>query len=35
MDLDLLLDGLSWALLVTGSVFAVIGGIGLLRMPDV
>lgn len=35
MDLDLLLDGLSWALLLTGSAFAVIGGIGLLRMPDV
>ena len=23
-----------WVLLVTGSLFAIIGGIGLLRMPD-
>lgn len=35
MTLDLLLDGLSWALLLTGSAFAVIGGIGIVRMPDV
>lgn len=35
MDIDLLLDGLSWALLLIGSAFAVIGGIGVLRMPDV
>jgi multicomponent Na+:H+ antiporter subunit G len=30
-----LLDILSWVLIVTGSVFAVIGGVGLLRLPDV
>ena len=24
----------TWALLMAGSVFAVIGGIGLLRLPD-
>jgi len=29
-----LLDALSWILLVGGSIFAVIGGIGLVRMPD-
>jgi multicomponent Na+:H+ antiporter subunit G len=28
------LDILSWILIVVGSVFSVIGGIGLLRMPD-
>jgi len=28
------LDALSWILLVGGSIFAVIGGIGLVRMPD-
>lgn len=27
-------DLLSWIFLVTGSVFTVIGGIGLLRFPD-
>lgn len=34
MDLSLLLDGLSWALLIVGSVFLLIGGLGVLRMPD-
>lgn len=29
-----LLDLASWVLLVAGAVFCVIGGIGLLRMPD-
>jgi len=28
-------NGLSWACIVAGSVFAVIGGVGLLRLPDV
>ncbi len=28
------LDVLSWACLLTGSFFAVVGGIGLLRLPD-
>jgi len=32
--MGIMLDGVSWLLLVTGSVFCVIGGIGLLRMPD-
>jgi multicomponent Na+:H+ antiporter subunit G len=30
----LLLDLLSWALLLIGSAFVLIGGIGLLRFPD-
>ena len=30
----LLLDLASWALLVSGGAFCVVGGIGLLRMPD-
>jgi len=29
-----LVDGASWILLLSGAVFAVIGGIGLLRLPD-
>jgi len=28
------LDILSWALLVAGSLFAMTGGLGLLRLPD-
>ncbi len=30
-----LLDILSWGLLAAGSVFLIIGGIGLVRLPDV
>jgi multicomponent Na+:H+ antiporter subunit G len=30
----LALDILSWALLVTGGLFCMLGGIGLLRLPD-
>ena len=33
--METVLNGLSWACIVAGSVFAVIGGIGLLRLPDV
>jgi multicomponent Na+:H+ antiporter subunit G len=33
--MDLALDILSWIFLVTGSIFAIIGGMGLLRLPDV
>ncbi len=29
-----LLDALSWVCLLTGSFFAIVGGIGLLRLPD-
>ena len=31
----LALDLLSWAALVAGAFFIVVGGIGLVRMPDV
>lgn len=30
----LFLDILSWALLTTGGLFVFIGGVGILRMPD-
>lgn len=33
--MSILLDILSWILLVSGSVFYLIGTFGLLRMPDV
>lgn len=32
--MQLLVDILSWALLLAGSGFVLIGGVGLLRMPD-
>lgn len=32
--MTLLLDGMSWILLVVGGLFVVIGNIGLLRFPD-
>ncbi|MCP4895522.1 MAG: monovalent cation/H(+) antiporter subunit G [bacterium] len=32
--MDLLINGLSWFFLISGSVFVVIGGLGLLRLPD-
>jgi multicomponent Na+:H+ antiporter subunit G len=32
--MNTLLDVLSWASLVTGGVFCIIGAVGLLRMPD-
>ena len=28
------IDGLSWACLVAGGLFCVVGALGLLRMPD-
>ena len=33
--MDTVLNGLSWACIVAGSAFAVVGGVGLLRLPDV
>ena len=33
--MEMVLDYLSGALLLLGSLFVVIGGIGVLRMPDV
>ena len=32
--LTMLVDILSWALILTGGAFGIIGGIGLLRLPD-
>ena len=32
--LELLINVLSWICLLTGSFFSVVGGIGLLRLPD-
>jgi multicomponent Na+:H+ antiporter subunit G len=29
-----LIDALSWACLVAGGIFCVVGAVGLLRMPD-
>ena len=33
--MELLLDILSWALILAGAAFCVIGGVGVLRFPDV
>ncbi len=30
----LIVDGVSWVLIGIGSIFLVIGGVGLLRLPD-
>ena len=32
--MSLLLDGPSWACMLAGSFFCVLGAVGLLRMPD-
>lgn len=32
--MTLLIDAASWALLVAGGFFCIVGGIGLIRMPD-
>ena len=32
--MSLLLDVLSWACMLAGSFFCVLGAVGLLRMPD-
>ena len=32
--MSLLIDALSWVLLVAGGLACIVGGIGLLRMPD-
>ena len=34
MIMDIFLDLLSWAFLVGGGFFCIVGAIGLLRMPD-
>lgn len=33
--IDIVLDGVSWALILAGSAFAIIGAVGLIRLPDV
>lgn len=33
--MSLVLDGISWVLLVVGGLVSVVAGIGLLRFPDV
>ena len=33
--MEILADILSWALLVCGGGFCIVGGLGLLRLPDV
>ncbi len=35
MIVDMAVCGLSWVLLTIGSVFVVIGALGIVRMPDV
>ena len=32
--MTVVLDIVSWILLITGSIFVITGGIGLLRLPD-
>ena len=32
--MDVLLDAMSWALILAGSFFTVVGAVGLVRMPD-
>ena len=32
--MELVLDILSWAFIIGGSVFCLIGGLGLIRLPD-
>lgn len=32
--IDVLVNGLSWALILAGSFFTIVGAVGLMRMPD-
>lgn len=32
--MDVLLDGLSWVLILAGSSFTIVGAVGITRMPD-
>lgn len=34
MNVDLALDIISWTFLMIGGFFSIVGGIGLLRLPD-
>jgi multicomponent Na+:H+ antiporter subunit G len=33
--MEMLLDTVSWVLILVGSIFLVVGGIGVVRLPDV
>lgn len=33
--MDIILELLSWGLLAVGAIFLIIGGIGMIRLPDV
>lgn len=33
--IGIVLDAVSWALILAGSAFAIIGAVGLVRLPDV
>ena len=33
--MEMLLDAVSWMLILVGSIFLVVGGIGIVRLPDV
>ncbi|MEZ0304905.1 MAG: monovalent cation/H(+) antiporter subunit G [Hyphomicrobiaceae bacterium] len=33
--MDLLRDGASWALILSGGFFTIVGAVGLVRMPDI
>ena len=33
--MELIADVISWACLITGSIFALIGAVGMIRLPDV
>lgn len=35
MTMDMAINAVSWVLLCVGSIFVLIGAIGMLRMPDV
>ena len=34
MSMPLIVDALSWALLVAGGFFSIVGTVGLVRLPD-
>jgi multicomponent Na+:H+ antiporter subunit G len=32
--IEMIVDGLSWLLLAGGGFFVLVGGVGVMRMPD-
>lgn len=32
--MDVLLNGLSWVMILAGSAFTIVGAVGIMRMPD-